>query len=328
MASPAEPYASLACRICGHGGGNRAYSVREMMFGLREAFPYVECRACGCIQLAKVPRDLDAYYPASYGAYTYVERLKGLRGLARLGMRWRDRYAVLDRGVVGRLLYSLYPDVPLRSLQRLGLTGRARILDVGCGGGHLIWVLRELGFKDVLGVDLYIPDSIRHANGAEVRKQRLEDTAGGWDAIMFHHSPEHMHDPEQALRAAAERLARHGVCVVRVPVVPNAALARYGANWVQFDAPRHLFLHSATSIGLLAERAGLRVEAIVHDSNEFQFWGSEQYQRDIPLHDPRSYAVSKRGSMFKRSDIRRFRRQSAAMNRMGTGDEAAFYLRK
>ncbi len=37
----------MTCRICGNGDGNRTFEAREMMFGTREAFGYLECARCG-----------------------------------------------------------------------------------------------------------------------------------------------------------------------------------------------------------------------------------------------------------------------------------------
>ena len=57
---------SAACRICGNASDNRAHVAREMMFGTRERFDYVECARCGCLQIRDVPADLSPYYPADY----------------------------------------------------------------------------------------------------------------------------------------------------------------------------------------------------------------------------------------------------------------------
>src|SRR5690606_13809129 len=114
---------------------------------------------------------------------------------------------------------------------------------------------------------------------------------------------------------------------IRVPVADSWAWRHYGTDWVQLDAPRHLFLHTRRSLDLLAADAGLVVERVADDSGAFQFWGSEQYRRDIPLRDPRSYAVNPRASDFTAAQIREFRRRAADLNARGEGDQASFYLR-
>jgi hypothetical protein len=57
------------CSICGNTGGNKTHSVREMMFGMRDVFQYLECGACGCLQLLNIPKDMGKYYPEQYYSF-------------------------------------------------------------------------------------------------------------------------------------------------------------------------------------------------------------------------------------------------------------------
>jgi hypothetical protein len=79
---------------------------------------------------------------------------------------------------------------------------------------------------------------------------------------------------------------------------------------------------------LLAGDAGFRLADVVWDSNEFQFWASEQYARDIPLRSERSYGVNPANSVFSNADIQRFRWRASELNASGQGDSACFYLLK
>jgi hypothetical protein len=74
--------------------------------------------------------------------------------------------------------------------------------------------------------------------------------------------------------------------------------------------------------------AGLRVESIEFDSNAFQFWGSEQYQRDIPLYHEKSFLKSRRKSIFTDSQIVEYEKRSAELNADKNGDQATIYIRK
>ncbi len=96
---------------------------------------------------------------------------------------------------------------------------------------------------------------------------------------------------------------------------------------MQLDAPRHFFLHSLASLKWLTEKAGLSTESVTFDSWEFQFWGSEQYQQDIPLSDERSWSNGPAQSIFTADQIEAFRLQSEQLNAEGRGDQACFVLR-
>ena len=54
------------CPICGVEDIPRIHHAREMMFGTRERFDYRECPACGTLQIAAVPADLERHYPSGY----------------------------------------------------------------------------------------------------------------------------------------------------------------------------------------------------------------------------------------------------------------------
>jgi SAM-dependent methyltransferase len=327
-----------ACRICGNTAGNAAHEVREMQFGTRDRFAYVQCARCQCLQIAEVPADLDAYYPPTYYSYTPAPvPPPPPAGLVRRKARQlRDGYTVSGQGVGGRLLCRLSPDPALQAAvarhfpgdirHRLPLTPRSRILDVGCGAGAFLARLHAAGFRNVLGIDPFLARDLAFPGGLRVLKADLRAVAGTWDLVMFHHSFEHMADPGTVLAATAARLGRAGACLLRLPVVPSYAWETYGVDWAQLDAPRHLFVHSIESIKLLARDAGLRVQAVVYDSDAFQFYASEQYRRDIPLRDARSYATDPARSIFSPADIAEFERRAAQLNREGRGDQAAIVL--
>ena len=115
---------------------------------------------------------------------------------------------------------------------------------------------------------------------------------------------------------------------MRIPLVSSHAWEHYGVIWVQLDAPRHLYLHSRESFERLTRDAGLEPTEVVYDSDDFQFWGSEQYASGIPLKSERSHSTNPSRSIFSRAEIRTFRKKADELNRESRGDVASFYLRK
>jgi SAM-dependent methyltransferase len=175
-----------------------------------------------------------------------------------------------------------------------------------------------------MGTDPFIESDLNFGNGVRVKKCFLTELARtaepAWDLIMFHHSFEHVPDQLETLQAAARLLAPNGRCVIRIPVI-GYAWKEYGTNWVQLDPPRHFFLHTEKSMELLAQHAGLRVESVEYDSNEFQFWGSELYCRGITL---KTAGVPRR--FFNAKQFRDFRMKSDDLNAARRGDQAVFVL--
>lgn len=311
------------CRICGNDKDNSEFIAKEMMFGLRETFNYFECSCCGCLQIEDIPQDMAKYYPSNYYSFNAAS------DSTSLPKRMRDKFAVFDKGLLGRILYRYKPDaMGLRSLAKLSLNKDMRIIDVGCGDGKLLCSLREIGFRNLLGVDPFVAQDIDYSNGVRIVKDELANIDGSWDVVMFHHSFEHIFDQLDILNSANRIMDDYGTCIIRVPVVSSFAWRHYGVNWVQLDAPRHFFLHSIQSMTLLAEQAGLYIEHIVFDSTSFQFIGSELYLKDMCLFDQNTGELKTPSSFFSAAELSKFSDETKLLNAKADGDQAVFYLKK
>ena len=160
-----------------------------------------------------------------------------------------------------------------------------------------------------------------------ILKRGIEELEGEFDFVMLHHSFEHMPEPARALRALRRRVVPGGTVLVRIPVSDSLARRKYGVNWVQWDAPRHLYLHTAKSMRRLADDAGFDILEIAHDSSAQQFASSELYVRGVPYVEHGRYKPGNGPRAFSRGQWDAFEREAAELNRRGEGDSACFYLR-
>jgi 2-polyprenyl-3-methyl-5-hydroxy-6-metoxy-1,4-benzoquinol methylase len=299
-----------------------------MMFGTGERFRYFQCAACSCLQIESVPDDMARHYPENY--YSFSEKQTALEpGWRKWLKTQRVKSALEGRGVVDGLLAPIihFPaDIRLWS-SALALTQSSRILDVGCGGGDLLRRMARLGFTSLRGADPFVASDLDYPDGVRIFKKALADLQGEFDVIMLHHSFEHMPEQQAVLANVKRLLAPGGAALVRIPLVSCEAYREYGLDWVQLDAPRHFYLHSEKSMGLLVEQTGFRVERVVYDSTAFQFWGSEQYRRDIALFAPNSEAVNPQRSLFSRAEIAAWEARARELNERHAGDQACFVLR-
>lgn len=324
-----------ACPACGSQASASHLAVGEMMFGNHEQFHYARCACCDTIWLLDVPADLAPYYPADY----YSVDLDPEQVLGRFGVRQFAR--AMTRSVLfgrRRLASAAARMIRMRqfhsfliALDSLAFAGlprgrRTRVLDVGCGAGVLVYSLGLAGVETAVGVDPFAPADRDFDSGASIKRADLADLTGTYDLVMFHHSLEHVPDPVESLRQARRLLADGGRILVRMPTVSSEAFEIYGAEWVQLDAPRHLRIFSRTGVESLAAQVGLRIEAAVDDSTSFQFWGSEQVRRGIPLMAPESMLVSPDDHVFTDSEVAGWTRRAAELNAAGRGDQAAWVL--
>src|SRR5690606_33179597 len=94
------------CRICGNIGENKMHMAREMMFGTRDKFRYIECAKCGTLQIAEIP-DLTKYYPAEYYSLLPTDEGEIRRSLKRrIASRLIANYHLNERCIIGRKLAS------------------------------------------------------------------------------------------------------------------------------------------------------------------------------------------------------------------------------
>lgn len=324
---------AFSCRICENTENNRLHRGREMMFGTRDEFDYVECGGCGTLQIVEVP-DLRPYYPENYFSFdegTEIDLATDWK--RRLASRFAGEYFLTGKSIPGKYIVNKkpwlrdhYPDS--LCYQPLGLDFGSRILDFGCGAGRLLQTLHYFGFRNLTGADAFIEKDISYKTGVNIYKRFLEELEPDFDLVMLHHAFEHLPDPHEALRQIYRLVKPGKFCLLRIPVV-NFAWEKYGVNWVQMDPPRHLFLYTERAVKRLAEVAGFELTGVVYDSGAFQFWGSEQYLRDIPLTAPGSYNSGDiSNTIFTPAQIGDWAKEAEELNRQGRGDQAAFYLKK
>ena len=292
----------MVCMVCRETVG-KEHTFQEMMFGTHKEFAYWECFACGCLQIMAVPDDLPNYYPKTYYSFSVH------------ASHWKTWYyrAHFKAPRLMRAICRCSADIS--SVIAAKLRPGARILDVGCGGGRLVSILRSQGFE-AYGIDPFL-----ESNQPYLQNSSLAEAGEGWDMIMFHHSLEHMQNHADVLRCAHGKLVNGGVCLVRIPVA-TWAWKYYGRYWAQLDAPRHCMIHTLGSFRLTAESAGFQTVQTIFDSNEFQFYASELYQRGMTAQGKNMC------EQFSRDEMRKFRARADRLNKERLGDQAAFFLQR
>lgn len=322
-------FSVFECRICANREGNKSFTATEMMFGLKDTFDYFVCARCGCVQIAAIPADLSRYYPSDY--YSFRDNSYRHKPWKIFLKKQLVRYHVYkQRTLLGKIFSYRFPkDEDFYAwVKKAGVFFNSAILDVGCGTGLVLLKLLKSGYTNLTGVDPFIAKDIAYPGNLFIYKKELANVSGAYNLIIFNHVLEHMPDQIAALQNSFRLLKKGGCVLVRIPIAGTYAWRTYGANWVQLDAPRHLYLHTVASLKNLAAQLGFARVEVEYDSTDFQFWGSEQYKQGIPLRDPRSYAESPGASIFSPEQFKQWGEMATSLNKQADGDQASFYLRK
>jgi len=314
-----------SCSICGNYTNYKAHIIKEMMFGLHHEFEYIECDYCQCLSLKSVPEDLTAYYPSDY--YSFSDQPISSKQNNEL-VRLRNQYLAFGTPWIGKMLFNLFPKRELAWLPLIGLKKNTCILDVGCGSGNLLYFLKDQGMNNLTGIDPFLKNDRIASKAFTISKKDIFSISGIWEIILFHHAFEHMSDPKNVLAKTASMLSIGGQCIIAIPTVSGDAWEKYERNWVQLDAPRHLFLYSIESIEILAKQTGFSITKVLYNSTGFQFWGSEQNIRGIPLIDPASGTIAARKGLFSKKTLRNFEKMAIQLNKKSRGDQVVIFLKK
>lgn len=310
----------LRCKVCNNLKGNKKLKIKEMHFGTFEEFNYIECNVCKCIQIVKIPEDINKYYPNNYYSYSFPSKSDKLF-IRKLTLMIKSRLVKYYSGkfnIIGFLL-SIFYNNPFPWLKDLA-NFNTKILDVGAGAGRLLYSMQRSGFKKLIGIDPFLEKDLNCDNGLQILKRDLFQIEDKFDFIMLHHSFEHMDRPFEILKKLNSLLTENGVILVRIPITGGYAWRKYREYWVQLDAPRHFFIHSVKSMHILCSSSGLQIVDIINDSSTLQFTGSEKYLRGIPL-------ISE-NFIFTKQQMKFFHKESLRLNKIMDGDAACFYLKK
>ena len=145
---------------------------------------------------------------------------------------------------------------------------RGRVLDIGCGRGHILANLRQRGWT-VQGVELN-QAAVRHARdmlGLDVRVESFDAERfpkDHFDVVILWHVLEHLHDINAAISGCARILKPGGLLAVSVPNVESWQATLTRDHWFHLDLPRHYFHFSEQWLRAHLAKQGLRVVEVNH----------------------------------------------------------------
>lgn len=229
-----------SCLICS-SKKNNPYLVVPNRFDISEKFQLVQCADCGFVFLHPRPGideigkyyEIEDYQPHQIERKTMLELLYGFI---------RTRNNRFKRRLIER-------HVPNGSL-----------LDFGCGSGEFLLEMQNSNWQ-VLGVEP-AKNPREFANERNIKVfENIDKISDRFNVITLWHVLEHIYDVPKLIGQLKERLFENGILVLALPNLKSYDAQKYGANWVAFDAPRHLSHFCPNDVERLFSSFGFQIIA-------------------------------------------------------------------
>ena len=243
----------MECPGCGETSVRTLFHGRDRLYRTTDKeFLLVECKTCRLIRLEPkpTPEESARYYPPEYW----------FNPDENTASRLEEAYR--------RLVLRDHLNFVMRAVENSGEKGL--IVDVGCGGGLLLRMLRERGLA-VLGLEtshLAAATAWTRNRVAVVCGDLSESPIerGTCAVVTMFHVLEHLHDPVSYLRSARDLLLSNGRLVVQVPNASSWQFLMFGEHWNGVDVPRHLVNYRQRDLENLLEYCGFEVVRRKHFS--------------------------------------------------------------
>jgi len=240
----------MSCPVCLNPVTAPALVGTDFLFeSTSKTFTLYSCEACRCLFLHPMPdsREIERFYPADY--WWNARRSGGLKKLESVyrKLALRDHIAFITKAAGNR---------------------GVDVLDVGCGSGTLLGLLKHRGFG-VTGLDFSAEAAAiaKAENGVDVAVGTLEEAhfpAESFDVVTLFHVMEHVTTPRQVLAEVSRVLKPNGVAILQVPNIESWQFKIFGARWYGLDIPRHVIDYSRNSMLKLLADSGFVVNRIRH----------------------------------------------------------------
>jgi 2-polyprenyl-3-methyl-5-hydroxy-6-metoxy-1,4-benzoquinol methylase len=241
----------MSCPVCSNPSTSHALTGTDFLFETTsKTFMLDACKSCHCLFLNPMPSnsEIAGFYPPSYWwSPSRPGVLKKLESVYRR-IALRDHIAFITKSMRGR--------------------SEVEVLDVGCGSGTLLGLLKRQGFL-VRGVDFSSEAAAiaKRDNGVDVAVGSLDEAHfpdQSFDVVTLFHVMEHVTNPRQVLGEVSRILRPQGVLILQVPNIESWQFKIFGAKWYGLDIPRHVIDYSKNSMLKLLNDSGFVPRRIRH----------------------------------------------------------------
>lgn len=238
---------TIDCPICGSKNHSCLFTTRDFRYSTCDVrFKVVICQGCGFKFLNPRPTQEsiwefyknDFHKPGDSGAYVFMQPL-----------------------------FKLFTQKLIRDIR--GYKTNGKVLDIGCGNGHLLSILTREGY-DAYGVEpsdcatKFFPNNVR----GKIYNKKIKEcafTEKFFDFIFLFQSLEHIHNLEDLFQEIKRILSPRGILWIAVPNDEFFESKLFGPYYYNLEAPRHLYFFSKESLSGILRKYGFNNIKFIKD---------------------------------------------------------------
>ena len=288
------------CPLCGSFGKPLHDTLKDFVFDAPGKWPLARCsdRACELVWLSLRPtaKDLHKAYRSYYthvdGALPERKYLRSFLGSVKRKFTKKftkyyieNRFGYIHANKCRMFLLDLLAQLNPSGADALAIEGmflpvtnvRGRLLEVGCGNGKMLRLMRELGWQvegaefDPVCKKMVEMQGITCSLG-DIRDQRYPSSS--FNAIFTGNVIEHVVDPIGFVAECSRVLKTGGYFVVITPNSESIGHRHFKCDWRGLEPPRHLQIFNLKNLSKLIGEYGFELKvARTTNRGAWYIWG-------------------------------------------------------
>lgn len=291
-----EDFEYVNCAFCDKDDSLVIFKGRDRRHKIGGEFNIVKCKTCGLVYINPRPKtdEIKKFYPLDYLFYKRINETKDKQKFFGqiLPHRLKRTLGLIKRKLKDFCVGSFH--VEFSKIWYLEGLKKGTILDIGCGRGEYLKMLKDSGWK-VKGVDMNeqaAKQAMEYLEEGEVWCGELTDcdfSQRSFDVISMYSAFEHIHNPSEMLCKIHNLLKDNGLLVIYLQNIDSLEFKIFGKYWYHLDIPRHLYDYSKRTLRALLLKNGFLITKILDDPDPNGIIYSLNWlfeDKGVPLHLP------------------------------------------
>lgn len=248
------------CPVCYSPNINFAFSVKNKyddltknIFG-NKSYSIFKCTFCNCEFLNPQPNknEIIKIYEEIY-RQKKLSKVKARSAISKYLVKKRNelikqKEISTDKLFFWPLIYT-FPEVILMC-KDLTRNSSKSVLDVGCGDGSLLLLLKDVfGYKDLMGMDFSKRSvEICRKKGLETTRSDLSTIKDKFDLITLIHVLEHIPNPSIFVKTLSKLLKKDGIIIISLPNANSLGKVLFNQGWSGYNIPKHYVNYSKKGV--------------------------------------------------------------------------------